>query len=289
MRFDRYSVAIGGKRVHVQEAGMPGGTPVLLLHGNPTWSFLWRKVADELRGARMRLIMPDLVGLGLSDKPDSGYHTIERHASTIRKLLDGLDPGAKWVLGVQDWGGPIATHAFHDAPDRVAGLLVLNTVLGPPKPDFKPARLHVFARRPIAAPLAFRLLGFPQRALHQAQGDKRSIAGETARAYKWPLRSPLKNAAPLALARMVPDSHEHHSIEALRRCLTVVEHVRDGKIPAAIVWGDRDPMLGRARSHIESLLPHAPVTRTDAGHFLQEEVPMEIATALRGITAAIAP
>ena len=227
LRFDRYSVAIGGKRVHVQEAGMPGGTPVLLLHGNPTWSFLWRKVADELRGARMRLIIPDLIGLGLSDKPDAEFHTIERHASTIRKLLDGLDPGAKWVLGVQDWGGPIAMHAFHDAPDRVAGLLVLNTVLGPPKPDFKPTAFHRFARRPIAAPLAFRVLGFPQRALHQAQGDPRSIRGEIARAYRWPLRGPFRNAAPLALARMVPDSHEHVSIEALRRCQTLVETLRD--------------------------------------------------------------
>lgn len=80
----------------------------------------------------------------------------------------------------------------------------------------------------------------------------------------------------------VPDSFEHPSIAPLRRCQAFIEAF-DG--PSAIVWGDRDPVLGRVRSWIEKLMPRARVTRTTAGHFLQEEVPREIADAIRGVVA----
>ena len=86
--------------------------------------------------------------------------------------------------------------------------------------------------------------------------------------------------APLALARMVPNGPEHPSIPALSRCQNLVETF-DG--PTAIVWGDRDPVLGRVRRHVQRLLPDARVTVTNAGHFLQEEVPGEIAAAIRDV------
>jgi haloalkane dehalogenase len=89
--------------------------------------------------------------------------------------------------------------------------------------------------------------------------------------------------APLALARMVPDSPAHPSIAALRQCQSVVEAFTG---PAALVWGERDPVLGRVLSHLARLLPAASVTRTQAGHFLQEEVPDEIAAAIREVASA---
>ena len=92
------------------------------------------------------------------------------------------------------------------------------------------------------------------------------------------------NTAPLALARMVPDSPEHPSIEPLERCQAMVEAF-DG--PAAIVWGERDPILGRLLRRTQRLLPNAEVTTTQAGHFLQEEVPVEIAAAIRSVAARI--
>ena len=130
--------------------------------------------------------------------------------------------------------------------------------------------------------LAFRALGFPQVALHRAQGDPQSISGEVARAYRWPLRRFSDRMAPLALARMVPDSLVHPSIPALERCQDLVQRFRG---PTAIVWGDRDPVLGRVRRHVEKLLPEAAVTVTEAGHFLQEEVPDEIARAVISVGA----
>jgi pimeloyl-ACP methyl ester carboxylesterase len=280
--FERYVLAVGGHRLHLMER--PGaGRPVLLLHGNPTWGFLWRKVAAELADTDLRLVMPDLLGLGLSDRVPDSFHTIENHATAIGSLVEALDLRGL-VLVVQDWGGPIGLRALADRRDRLAGMVVLNTVVGPPGEGFRPTSFHRFARRPIRSFVAFRLLGFPQRRLDLAQGDRSSIRGEVARAYRWPLRGLARNAAPLALARMVPDSLEHAAIPALKTCQELAESFTG---PTAIVWGDRDPVLGRARERVASMLPRAPVTRTHAGHFLQEEVPREIAAAIKSVVARI--
>jgi haloalkane dehalogenase len=271
-----------GVRMCVTEVGE--GKPVLLLHGNPSWSFLWRKVAIALSGAPFRLVMPDLIGLGFSDKPrDARLHTMENHARWLGTLLDRAVPGPM-IAVVQDWGGPIAMRALADRPERLSGLVVLNTALSPPRPDFRATPFHRFSQAPVVSQLAFRLLGFPQNAMFAVQGDRSSVRGQVARAYRYPLRRLRDRAAPLALARMVPDSFEHPSIEPLRRVQAFVESF-DG--PAAIVWGDRDPVLGGVRTWIEKLLPQAEVTRTQAGHFLQEEVPHPIADAIRRVAAQL--
>ncbi|HDK45743.1 MAG TPA: alpha/beta fold hydrolase, partial [Actinobacteria bacterium] len=229
----------------------------------------------------VRVIMPDLIGLGFSDHPrDPDVHTLENHTEWLGRLVDLLDL-TDVTLVVQDWGGAIGAGAFAKRPERLAGLVALNTVLSEPKPGFKPTWFHRFSRMPVISGFSFRLVGFPQVWLAMAQGDKSSISGDVSRAYRYPLRSRAENQAPLALARMVPDSMEHPSVDPLRR---VGEFVRAYDGPAAIVWGDRDPVLGRARNHIASMLPQAEVTRTAAGHFLQEEVPQEIAAAIRRVT-----
>jgi haloalkane dehalogenase len=281
--FERYVLRVGDHRIHVMETGT--GTPVVMLHGNPTWGFLWRRVAESLSGEPYRLIMPDLLGLGYSDKPPASWHSIERHAEVIGKVIDAIVPG-KLVFVGQDWGGPIGLRALADRRDRLTGLVLLNTVASPPREDFSPSMFHRFARLPLVSSFCFRVLGFPQIALHIAQGDRASIRGEVARAYREPLRRMRDNAAPLALARMVPSDFSHPSIAPLKRCQELVESYKG---PAAIVWGDRDPVLGSVRGWIEKLLPQAKVTRTQAGHFLQEEVPREIADAIRFVTRAAAP
>lgn len=284
--FERGLVEVPGHTLHVMQAGPASGRPVVMLHGNPSWGFLYRKVALALAGAPLRCVMPDLFGLGLSDKPrDPAAHTIEAHGAAIAALIERLALGDV-VLVVQDWGGPIGLWAASTVPERIAGLVILNTVVGPPRPGFKATAFHRFARVPGISELAFRTLGLVERGMFLAQGDRGSIRGDVARAYRWPLADRADRVAPLALARMVPDSQVHPSIAPLGRCHDYVTRFAG---PIAIVWGDKDPVLGRVRSHLERLLPHARVTRTDAGHFLQEEVPDAIAAAIRDVVARIEP
>jgi haloalkane dehalogenase len=274
--FARSVVAAGGLRFHVMEAG--DGPAVVFVHGNPTWGYLWRGVAARLAGVRLRLVLPDLPGLGLSEKPrDPRFHTLENHSRALGALLDAIAPEGPLVLALHDWGGPIGLAALADRPGRLAGLVVTNTGVSPPRPGFRPTPFHRFANLPVASELAFRLLGFPQNALHLAQADRRSISGDVARAYRWPLRRVRDRIAPLALARMVPVREDHPSVAGLRRSLAVATAFEG---PAAIVWGERDPVLGRALRGVAEALPRATITRVPAGHYPQEETPGPIADAV---------
>ena len=278
--FTRYRVAVGDNlAMHVMETGR--GRPVLMVHGNPTWGFLYRKVAMSLQGQGFRVIMPDLIGFGFSDKPrDFGAHSVVNHSRWLGSLIDQLDL-RDTILVVQDWGGAIGTHPFATRPERLGAMVVLNTVLDAPPANFKPTPFHRFSHVPVLSDLTFRVLPLPQAALHLAQGDKSSIRGNVARAYRYPFRRIRDRVAPLATARMAVDRPGHPSIPALEECASFVRGF-DG--PKAMVWGRRDPVLARALKRTRALLGDPPVTETQAGHFLQEEVPDEIAAAVRDVS-----
>lgn len=283
--FDRFvhhleSGPDAGRRLHFVDHGPRGGRPVLLLHGNPTWSFLWRKVIRRL--PELRCVAPDLLGLGLSSKPlRVREHTLERHTDAVAELMEALELENAVLVG-QDWGGPVATSVAARHPGRFTAVVFGNTAVVPPK-VWRGTAFHRFARLPLVSDVVFRLLGFPQIALSRAQGDPSSIRGEVARAYRWPLRRPWERAAPLAMARMVPDGPDHPSVEPIERGAAWLE---DFEGPIELVWGERDPILGRALKRHEKVLETARVTRTRAGHFLQEEVPEELAAAVRRAAAA---
>lgn len=283
--FERYLVDVSGRQqMHVMESGE--GRPVVLLHGNPTWGFLYRKVAAELAGEPMRVIMPDLVGFGFSSRPDSTVdHTLANHARWFGELLDALELDDLIFMG-QDWGGAIGTLALADRPGRMTGIVLGNTAVTPPKEGFNPTAFHKLARLPIVSDLLFKGLGYPQSNLNLGQGERHSITGDVARAYKYPLRNWRDRGAVLAMAREVPDSLQHPSVPLLQRCREFVEGF-DG--PAALVWGDRDPVLAKLKNRTARLLPQASVTSTSAGHFLQEQVPVEIAAAVREVVQGEKP
>ncbi|MDY7095903.1 MAG: alpha/beta fold hydrolase, partial [Acidobacteriota bacterium] len=180
--------ANAGLRLHLVDHGperaSAGAPTVVLLHGNPTWSFLWRKVMRRLED--FRIVAPDLLGLGLSSHlPRMEDHQLPRHAEAIAEALEVLDVRDA-VCVAQDWGGPILTTAASMVPERVRGWVLGNTAVVVPKHPRNTA-FHRFARRPVISDLVFRGFGFPQRALHKAQGDPDSIRGDIARAYRWPL------------------------------------------------------------------------------------------------------
>ena len=280
--FREQMLSVGRERMHVLEWGPPDGKPVLLVHGNPTWSFLWRKVVAELAREPLRLVCPDLIGLGLSSKPGIPEHTLDHHSAWLGAAIDQLIPGPL-VVAAQDWGGPIALHAMWRRRERLRGLVLGNTAVSPPAPKFKATLFHRLSQLPLASDLLFRRLGFPLGLLHLSQGDRSSIRGDVAKAYRWPLRHRADRAAPLALARMVPDSADQHpSIPALQ---VTNDFFASVDIPIHLVWGTKDPILGRVINHLARLRPDAVVTKTDAGHFLQEEVPGELAAAIRDVVA----
>jgi haloalkane dehalogenase len=280
-------VDVGGdQRMHVAEWGPADGRAVLLVHGNPTWSFLWRKVVAAVRarpeGETLRLVAPDLIGLGLSTKPSASAHSLDHHAGWLGRMIDQRVAGPL-VLVAQDWGGPTGLCALATRRERLRGIVLGNTAVGPPREGFKPTLFHRLSQLPVVSHVLFRELGFPLGVLHFSQGDRASIRGDVARAYRWPLRRWSARAAPLALARMVPDSLRHPSVPALRVSDELFQSVQ---VPISIVWGTKDPVLGRVINHLERVRPDAKVVRDDgAGHFLQEEVPELLADAILDVTS----
>ncbi|MGH3025941.1 MAG: alpha/beta fold hydrolase, partial [Gaiellaceae bacterium] len=142
--FEPHYVEQDGLRMHYLDEG--AGAPVLLLHGEPTWSFLYRKLIPELAGTA-RCIAPDYFGFGRSDKPtDRGWYSYDGHTASVARLVRELDLREITVV-VQDWGGPIGFRFAVEHPERVARLVVLNTGIGARAPNDEWLRFQAFMRR----------------------------------------------------------------------------------------------------------------------------------------------
>lgn len=263
-----------GIKVHMLEVG--SGYPVFLMHGNPTSGFLYRKVVEELPKDRLRLIMPTLVGLGFSSKVPADQHTLDNHIRWIDSALAQLDLSGLVYMG-QDWGGPVGLGALGRSPGLIEGAVILNTALNAPTEASSLSRAHDIAKTPVVGELMFEGVVSIFERLPDAQGDPESVPADVADLYGRPVSESGNAKAPLAMMRMVPNSPDEPSSEQMRE----IERYLEGlDIPVEIVWGMNDPILGRALPQMKENFPDAPVTETQAGHFLQEEVPAEIAAAL---------
>ncbi len=135
----------GSLRMHAVDVGPRDGEPVVMLHGEPSWSYLWRKVIDVVAGAGLRAIAIDLVGFGRSDKPaDVSDYTYQRHVDWVRAALDALALPA-FTLVCQDWGGLIGLRLVGEEPHRFAGVVAANTFL--PTGDQRPSGSFLRWRR----------------------------------------------------------------------------------------------------------------------------------------------
>jgi haloalkane dehalogenase len=263
-----------GIRIHVLEVGT--GYPVYLQHGNPTNGLLYRKLIAELPTDRMRLVMPTMVGLGFSSKVPASAHTLDNHIRWMNAALRQLQLG-KLVYVAQDWGGPVGMGAMMRSPGMVEGLVILNTSFSAPKEAFELSRAHAIAATPIVGELVIEILVSFFDRLKDMQGDPASIPPEVAALYARPVLESGNRKAPLALMRMVPTGPAHPSFPQQSR---IEGYAKTLDVPAEIVWGMSDPIFARTLPVMEQMFPKARVTRTGAGHFLQEEVPTEIAAAL---------
>ena len=263
---EHHMETVEGYTIHYAVRGQ--GVPVFMMHGNPTWSFLYRDVMALLDPTKYRCIVPDLVGLGYSSKPKKGsFHTLENHSRIMCKFLETQIQEPFIYVG-QDWGGPIGLLAASRIGHEIRGMVIMNTMLRPPRLDFKPSAFHTFSRMPVVSDLAFRIFRPIQSQLHTVQGNPDSISGVVREAYMHPLRKFSENKAPLWLARMVPNNQDHPSIPFMRESQ---DFLNTYKGPVSLVWGKRDPILGRLASAHEQILPQAKTFLTGAGHFIQEE------------------
>jgi haloalkane dehalogenase len=263
-----------GIKIHVIEVGT--GYPVYLQHGNPTNGLLYRKIIAALPTDRVRLVMPTMVGLGFSSKVPAADHTLDNHLRWMNAALRQLQLG-KLVYVAQDWGGPVGMGALMRSPGMVEGLVIMNTSFSAPREAFELSRPHAIAATPIVGELVIEhLVSFFDR-LKDMQGDPTSIPPEVAALYARPVLESGNRKAPLALMRMVPTGPAHPSFPQQREIEGYAETL---DVPAEIVWGMSDPIFARTLPMMEKMFPNAGVTRTGAGHFLQEEVPEEIAAAV---------
>jgi haloalkane dehalogenase len=258
--FEPRYVEQDGLRMHYVEEG--GGDPVLLLHGEPTWSFLYRKVIPRL--ARVaRVVAPDYFGFGRSDKPvERGWYTYDRHYESIERLVEALDLRAVTVV-VHDWGGPIGLRLAVERPDRVARLVVLNTGVGagrPPSDEW--LRFRDFVRR-VGTDLR------PGQLVRVSCVTE--VSDEVVAGYDAPHPVPESKTGPLMFPELVPTEPDHPSAAKM---LEVREALRSWDKPALVVFSDSDPIFSpRVGERFAALLPGAGPAETlaGAGHFLQED------------------
>ena len=270
-----------GLKVHVIEAGK--GFPVFLMHGNPTSGFLYRKIVEKLPLNKVRVIMPTSLGLGFSSKIPASEHTAENHIYWINKVLKELEL-KELVYAGQDWGGPIGMGALSLSPNLLKGAVVMNTGFNAPTISIDLSPAHATVKTPIIGELMVEVFFSMFDRLGNVQGDPESWTPEVAQLYGKPLYDSGNAKAPLAMMRMVTDGPSHPSTPSM---IKIENYVKTLDIPIEIVWGMSDPILGKALPRMEENFPKAPVTQTDAGHFLQEEVPDEIAEALMRVLSQV--
>jgi haloalkane dehalogenase len=255
-----------GLRMHYLDEGE--GDPVLCLHGEPTWSFLYRKMVPGLTAAA-RVIAPDYFGFGRSDKPeDAGWYTFDRHCASIRRLVEQLDLRRVTVV-VQDWGGPIGLRLAVEQPERVARLVILNTGLGGGRP-------------PSEAWLRFRDV------VRAAGGDfqagrlirtaaVRGLADAVVAAYDAPFPTAESKAGVLAFPEQVPIKPEHPNTAPL---MAIREALASWEKPTLVLFGDSDPIFRpEVADAIARWIPGALPAElvANAGHFVQEDAGEEVA------------
>lgn len=266
----RYFASRTGGRVHYVDEGE--GPPILFLHGNPTWSFLYRRIVARLR-SRFRCVALDYPGFGLSERPDPYGYTAAEHAAVVGELADHLGLDGLVVMG-QDWGGPIGLSFAASAPERIAGFVLGNTWFWPLRglPDV------VFPLSVSSPPaqLAFtRLNSFVELGI--PLGTARRLSREEMDHYRKVQPSPAMRRGIAALARQTLLAGSW--LEALSAAVPGAL----GAKPALLTWGMRDPALHPARfvprvraAFADSTLVELPRAR----HFIQEDAPDEIAEAI---------
>jgi haloalkane dehalogenase len=258
--FESHYREVDGLRLaHLDEGE---GPPVLFFHGEPTWSFLWRKVIPPVRDAGFRCVAPDLVGFGRSDKPtDIGFYSYDRHAALAGTLLEDLDITGATVV-VHDWGGPIGLRLAVEQRARIERLVIMDTGLftGRQRMSDTWSTFRDFVEKTEDLPVGFLVRG----------GCLADPGEDVIAAYDAPYSSPASKAGARAFPLLIPRTPDAPGAQAGQQ---VHEALASDRRPTLMLWADSDPVipLSVGERFAESIGREAPRVIPGAGHFLQED------------------
>src|SRR3954449_7495937 len=254
----------GLRLAHLDEGS---GAPVVFFHGEPTWSFLWRKVVPPVLDAGFRCIAPDLPGFGNSDKPaELDWYTYDRHAAALSSLVEELDlRGATAV--VHDWGGPIGLRVAVEHAERFDRLVILDTGLftGHQKMSDAWIAFRDFVANTEDLPVSMLV----RRACKTDPGD------DVAAAYDAPYADGQSKAGARAFPLILPTEPDDPGAEAGQKVLAAL---REDTRPTLMLWADSDPVLtlDTGRRFAQAIGRDEPEVIQNASHFLQEDAGPQI-------------
>lgn len=275
---------VNGRRMHYVDEGPQNAPTALLLHGNPTWGYLWRDTIRPLLAAGYRVVVPDQIGFGLSEKPrEYGVHTLANHTANVVALLDVLDL-RQVVFVLHDWGSPTGLGALLARPNRAAAVAVMSTwAWATPPAEFHtrvlPWRLM---HAPLIGPyLLGRHAAMPGRGMYLSVVDRQGFAEHAQSAYEEVLADPDERMPTWAWLRSIPlglpGDRETDRFARLQAGVKMIE------LPSTVISGREDdvfaPDVFAARWH--EIWSHAEGTHLVTGrHFLQEDSGAEIGALL---------
>lgn len=269
---------VGGIRMAHVEDGPKDGPVVLMLHGEPTWSFLYRHMIPPLAEAGMRAIAPDLVGFGRSDKPSRvADYSYQKHVDWVWQWIEAQDLH-DITLFCQDWGSLIGLRLAGEHPERFARIVVGNGML-PTAEDGVPAAFHIWRAFALYSPV------FPTGRIVDI-GSARRLSAAERRAYDAPFPSVKYQAGERAFPALVPIKASDPAVRANRAAWQVLGNFHK---PFLTVFGAGDPILGHADKALQRHIPGAagqPHDRLRGGHFIQEDQGPELAKRILALIRA---
>jgi haloalkane dehalogenase len=257
-------VEIEGLRMAYVESG--AGDPILLMHGEPTWSYLYRHMIPPLASVG-RVIAPDLIGFGRSDKPAAtNAYSYKAHVRWIRRFIEALDL-RRITLVCQDWGGLIGLRVLSQMPERFVRLVAADTGIAAGQASEAFLGWRRFSQRVVT-------LDVP--ALMARSLTKRKLSAEEAAAYAAPFPSKEYQTAALVFPRLVPTRRDHPGAYENRQA---IERLKQLDLPVLLPWGGEDAITMPAAMHLHSIFKNSqpPQILPGIGHFIQEDAGEELA------------
>jgi pimeloyl-ACP methyl ester carboxylesterase len=273
---------VNGWRMHYVDEGE--GDPVVLLHGNPTWGFLYRDFIAPLVDSGRRVVVPDMIGFGLSEKPTREQsHSLDGHTANLTALMRQLDL-KRIALVCHDWGGPTGLSFAMSNQARVRALTVMSTWAWP----LPPAEFHtrIFPWRMMHAPLVGPYLMGNHRALagrgvYLSVVDREKFSRNASQAYEAVLPDPASRLLTWVWPRWIPLDE---GARAFERFEWLERQLSRSELPTLIIWGREDEVFDAATfsNRFRKMLPHAEGPHLVTGrHFLQEDSALEIVGLIR--------